>query len=282
MFRKRDTIQPVEFWGTILLQLSLQHYRLGITYSWEGVGRILHDYKYVWALWKSYQPVHNGMTHWDWIYQMLHLASIYGWFWINCRRGGLRKSYSDAGRLELYMHLIGATVDDVETDDPASSDLDSDEDSGEETNPASRNRSNTRLDGATDDDWETNDWETDDQTSSDQDSDEETSHNGRDFGPPAAPPSREVPANQTTHATIPPNHTDTHSFKTPSHPSSSNPDSLSSVIPSLQFSLTASPIMVLSAILGFPRMGVNRDLKKATEACMYRSSYLCCSHLLFS
>lgn len=25
--------------------------------------------------------------------------------------------------------------------------------------------------------------------------------------------------------------------------------------------------MVQSAILGFPRMGVNRDLKKATEAC---------------
>lgn len=27
--------------------------------------------------------------------------------------------------------------------------------------------------------------------------------------------------------------------------------------------------MVQSAILGFPRMGVNRDLKKATEACEY-------------
>lgn len=27
--------------------------------------------------------------------------------------------------------------------------------------------------------------------------------------------------------------------------------------------------MVQSAILGFPRMGVNRDLKKATEACQY-------------
>lgn len=30
---------------------------------------------------------------------------------------------------------------------------------------------------------------------------------------------------------------------------------------------TTSAIMVQSAILGFPRMGVNRDLKKATEAC---------------
>ena len=27
--------------------------------------------------------------------------------------------------------------------------------------------------------------------------------------------------------------------------------------------------MVQSSILGFPRMGVNRDLKKATEACMF-------------
>jgi hypothetical protein len=29
--------------------------------------------------------------------------------------------------------------------------------------------------------------------------------------------------------------------------------------------------MVQSAILGFPRMGVNRDLKKATEACEFNS-----------
>ncbi len=34
--------------------------------------------------------------------------------------------------------------------------------------------------------------------------------------------------------------------------------------------------MVQSAILGFPRMGVNRDLKKATEACMF---YHLCSLL---
>lgn len=31
--------------------------------------------------------------------------------------------------------------------------------------------------------------------------------------------------------------------------------------------------MVQSAILGFPRMGVNRDLKKATEACRFPSQY---------
>lgn len=31
--------------------------------------------------------------------------------------------------------------------------------------------------------------------------------------------------------------------------------------------------MVQSAILGFPRMGVNRDLKKATEACELPASY---------
>lgn len=33
--------------------------------------------------------------------------------------------------------------------------------------------------------------------------------------------------------------------------------------------------MVQSAILGFPRMGVNRDLKKATEACeLFPSGHL--------
>jgi hypothetical protein len=31
--------------------------------------------------------------------------------------------------------------------------------------------------------------------------------------------------------------------------------------------------MVKSAILGFPRMGVNRDLKKATEACTYPNKF---------
>lgn len=30
--------------------------------------------------------------------------------------------------------------------------------------------------------------------------------------------------------------------------------------------------MVQSAILGFPRMGVNRDLKKATEACEFSAT----------
>ena len=40
--------------------------------------------------------------------------------------------------------------------------------------------------------------------------------------------------------------------------------------------------MVQSSILGFPRMGVNRDLKKATEACTYILFTLISSNYLLS
>jgi hypothetical protein len=235
-WRQIDSIAKIDIAFSVIVLTWVQSYRLSTSWS-ESVMNILpfhfwHDMSY------RCRPIGAvAMTPEDWLKEIGWLVFLFGWLWTMCRTG-LHKHMTDEGRLQLIMEDLGVTVDDVETDDGQTDDaISSDE---EETRPATHDEGDTGLGDAAGD----------------------TPPSGT-FQPisPQAP----------THPPIPP-HTDTRTYKTSSQSSDSFSEFsslLSSLIRPFTF-LGASPsIMVQSAILGFPRMGVNRDLKKATEACKY-------------